>query len=170
MSDRSAAGPAYRATRSASAAPLVARCLCFGLGAALRALFFLGFTMIFVISGFQRTGEPLLLIPLAVGVYLALRQIPLLTLRADVVDGDVVVTGCRWPGPDATWSCGLHEVAGFELETHRDGQGVAQQRVSLRTTDGQLLGLTEKLYPQGERALRAVAARLNSWLEPLRRA
>ena len=64
----------------------------------------------------------------------------------------------------------MHEVSSFELETRDDAPGGARRRVALRTTDGRLFGLTEKLYPEGEKALRAAVERLNAWLAPLRRA
>ena len=169
MSDRAVGAAAYRAEAPLSAAPLVAHVLVPSARGFLGAAVSLGFVVALPFADDMRIWPPVLVGAMVFGLYRALALVPLLTLRARIVDGDLVVTGCRWPGPDVTWSCGLHEVAGFELEARTAANGVLHRRLALRTTDGQLLGLTERLYPGGDRAQLAAAARLNAWLAPLRR-
>jgi hypothetical protein len=102
---------------------------------------------------------------------ISVTRFPLVTLRARVEGGHLVVSGRRWPGAESMWSCTLAEATGFvEQAVETDGErrprwmGTSYRRVALRTADDQVLGLTHVAYSAIRWPHPRVVARLNDWL------
>ena len=102
---------------------------------------------------------------LLLGAIIAAMGFPVVSVRARVEAGEVIVTGYRWPGVETVWSCAIKEAERFEAQTV-EGRLKKERflRLALRTTAGQVLPLTETAWPGGTWLYPKLVARLNAWL------
>lgn len=98
---------------------------------------------------------------------LAIIKLPVVTLRARVEGGYVVVDGYQWPGAQTRWSCTLAEATDFVVEVTGSGRHTFR-RLALRTTDGKVCPLTQNAYAAVAWPHPRIAARLNAWLAAAR--
>jgi hypothetical protein len=99
---------------------------------------------------------------------IAVVRIPVVTVRAEVTAGQLVVRGYRWPGPELVWSAGLPEIRGFEVQLVEDAKRRTYRRLALRTEDERILPLTETAWPGGSWLYPRLVARLDAWLAAAR--
>ena len=167
MTSEKAPGP-YRGAPSATTAPsLVVRYVCITSWAGSVALLVLVPAFGWVIAG-EALAQALRTTAgfVVVLVLLAFVRFPVLTIRARVEGGHLIVSGRCWPGPETLWSCTVAEAARFEEQCLREtpGKGREYRRAALRTRDDQVLALTDQAYPGTRWPLPRVVARLNDWL------
>ena len=98
---------------------------------------------------------------------LAAAKLPVVTVRARVEGGYLVVDGYRWPGPQTRSSCTLAEAEEFVEEIAKDGRHTFR-RIALRMHDGTICPLTESSYAAVAWPHARVVGRLNAWLRAAR--
>jgi hypothetical protein len=98
---------------------------------------------------------------------LAATKLPVVTVRARVEGGYLVVDGYQWPGAVTRWSCTLPEAIEFVHEVSKEGRRTFR-RVALRTTDGKICPLTHMTYPAVAWPQARLVRRLNAWLDAAR--
>jgi hypothetical protein len=98
---------------------------------------------------------------------LAVTKLPIVTVRARVEGGYLVVDAYQWPGAETRWSCTLNEAAEFALEVTTSGRH-RYRRVALRTSDGKVCPLTQNAYVAVAWPHVRVVERLNAWLRAAR--
>jgi hypothetical protein len=98
---------------------------------------------------------------------LAVTKLPVVTVRARVEGGYLVVDGYQWPGAQTRWSCTLHEATDFFLEVTTPGRHT-YRRIALRTSDGKVCGLTQNAYVAVAWPHVRLVDRLNAWLRAAR--
>ena len=99
---------------------------------------------------------------------LAATKLPIVTVRARVEGGYLVVDGYQWPGAQTRWSCTLAEATEFVQEVSKEGRHTFR-RIALRTTDGKVCPLTQSAYAAVAWPQARLVARLNAWLAAARR-
>ncbi len=95
---------------------------------------------------------------------IGVRVLPVVSVRARIEAGHVIVSGCRWPGSETVWSCTLAEAKNFEVEVLPGAKNQKFWRLALRTDGERLLPLTETAWPGAMWLSSRLVAKLNAWL------
>lgn len=94
---------------------------------------------------------------------LAVTKLPVVTLRARVEGGSLIVDGYQWPGTQTHWSCTMDEAHDFVLLVTKEGRHTLRQ-LALRTTEGRACPLTERAYRGVAWPPLRALNRMNVWL------
>jgi hypothetical protein len=162
---RSEGGAPFRATPGAAVAPLAARYVPYIWYAPIQLGVLAAIFLWAAWSGVLHANAA----PWAFVLFLLLAatKLPVVTVRARVEGGYLVVDGYRWPGPQTRSSCTLAEAEEFVEEVAKEGRHTFR-RIALRMNDGKNCPLTESSYAAVAWPHARLVGRLNAWLHAAR--